>query len=160
MCSICLNEIEHKKQYFKLECKHYFHRKCMLQYINHIMDNENHLQKNTINCPNCRHSYKITSLMEDNKFYPYKCDSEINIKKNLSFLLLDFTQNKNNLTFEEKKIKVINIISLFKKKYGEQLLNLDIKLKTVVEQKIKEFYYQDNIKPLYKIYRDIFKKRI
>ena len=81
--------------------------------------------------------------MDYNKFYPYKCDSKNNIKKNLSFLLLDFIQNKNNLTFEEKKNKVINIISLFKKKYGEQLLNLDIKLKTVVEQKIKEFYFKN-----------------
>ncbi len=162
ICSICLNEIESKKYCFKLECGHYFHRKCMLEYINHVIDdiNEDYLQKNTINCPNCRHSYIITSLMKDNKFYPYKCDSEKNIKKNLTFLLLDFTVNKNNLTLKEKKEKVINIILLFKKKYGEQLLKSNTKLKTVVEEKLKEFYYKDDIKPLYKIYRDIFKKRI
>ena len=159
ICSICLNEIEHKKHCFKLKCNHFFHRKCMLEYINHVMEND-YLQKNKINCPNCRHSYKITSLMIDNEFYPFKCDSENNIKKNLKFLLVDFTNNKNNLTLEEKKNRVINIISLFKKKYGEQLLNSDSNLKMVVEQKLKEFYYQENIKPLYKIYRDIFKKRI
>ena len=159
ICSICLTGIESKKYCFKLECDHYFHRRCMLEYINHIMDDD-YLQKNAINCPNCRQSYTITSLMKDNNFYPYKCDSEENIKKNIAFLLLDFTKNKNNLTVEEKKEKVMNIILLFKQKYGEQLLKSNLKLKTVVEQKLKEFYYKDDIKPIYKIYRDIFKKRI
>ena len=131
----------------------------MLEYINHVMEND-YLQKNTINCPNCRHSYKITSLMRDNEFYPYKCNSEVNIKKNLKFLLIYYEKNKNNSTREEKQNQIIKLVSIFKKKQGKLLLNSNIELKLVVEQKLKEFYYQDNIKSIYKMYRDIFKKRI
>jgi len=55
ICSICLQDIEYRKRYYQLECKHFFHTKCLSEWVKYKKE-----------CPGCRHSIRTRTKRSHN----------------------------------------------------------------------------------------------
>lgn len=53
VCAICLEELMEKDTLYETICSHFFHDKCIREYVNH-------LNKRTFNCPKCRSINQIS----------------------------------------------------------------------------------------------------
>ena len=103
-----------------------------------------------------------------------KCDSLLpntsvsNVKYNLMQKLNQFYEYKTlhkpiqNNSKEYKKLIsiVIEIFNLINNPYGKELLQKYKQFKNAVEDRILEFYYHNQEKKFYQIYRDIFGVRM
>ncbi len=152
-CPFCLKNT--KKKYVHLNCcNNYYHRKCFDQYIvNNVYISSNIYY---INCSTCNQQYLLDHL------FPYgycifSNDTVIDMIRNLQFLMKNYNYNDS---YEVQKKKLFYLFTKLQTKIGKKLIILYPEFAKVVKEKIMYFYYNHNIKEFYKIYRDIFNKRL
>ena len=108
------------------------------------------------NCPYCITENELCELKI--KCYPYPINNEFYLRKNLKCLMYNVDDCKLN---KELKIKrLVHLFNLIATKYGRLIINKNNRFSNVVKERLNEFYYKDGIRDFYKIYRDIFGKRI
>ena len=83
-----------------------------------------------------------------------------NVYKNMITKICHINDNICIYSRNDKIKDIIELFKLFNNQYGKKLLNTRTNLKQTVISKIFEFYYEENVKEFYKIYRDLFGKRI
>ena len=86
-----------------------------------------------------------------------------NIKSKKEFkkiLLLTIDKVEKKKYKEERKGGVIYVFNLINCNYGKEFIKSYTPFKKIIFNKIYEYYYLNNVKEFYKIYRDLFGRRI
>lgn len=162
ICSICLEECNFK---FCKYCSCVMHLKCIKEYINNM--NEAHVIKiiklhdtiteiNNIKCPCCKRNDNGKILTRSMKKYINSCETVKDYSDKITKLMRLFK------TFEstKKKIIVFKLILDYIIQSNKLLFKSSSRFESVVKDKLKEFYYENNWYEAHKYYYTLFNTKL
>lgn len=148
-CTICLDSIDNQNDLFVLECCHYYHSECFLNYM--VYNLKKIKESRLIECPLCRGSMDVLYVMNYliDKIYEYKKEIKTLNKENQKL------QNSILLLSVKKYFNFKRCFVTLKKNKNEEYLKEEEIMFKIEEHNCQIYNKNYQLNKLKKIYNNV-----